>query len=172
MLAHIDDASCHRGGRNHCRAHQMGPRALALSAFKVAIGGRGTALTRFDPVAIHPDAERASAARPCGPRLNENIDQPVCFGLPRDLGGPRRYEQRHFDLIVEQYPTGLKQIRIAAIGTRSDKGLIDGHCCDRLSGSQTHIAQRGIIGPIRRHTCCYCGHLIWCRAPSYHWHYV
>ena len=61
---------------------------------------------------------------------------------------------------------------IDAGGCAVAPGLIDGHCCDRLSGSQTHIAQRGIIGPIKRHTCCYCGHLIWCRAPSYHWHYV
>src|SRR5574337_1241450 len=59
-LPHVGEATRDRCGGRHHGTHQMRAPAPALSAFKVAVAGRGATLTRLKDIGIHSEAHRAA----------------------------------------------------------------------------------------------------------------
>ena len=53
-----------RGGGDHRRRHDMGARAVALAAAKIAVGGRGTAFAGGDQIAVDSNAHRTTGIGP------------------------------------------------------------------------------------------------------------
>jgi hypothetical protein len=49
-LPDVDEMPRDRGSGRHRRADEMRAPAVALAALEVAVGGRGAALARFEPV--------------------------------------------------------------------------------------------------------------------------
>src|SRR5690606_173733 len=70
----------HGCGGRHERGHEVGPAALALPAFEVAVRGGGAALTRLQLVRVHAEAHRATRLPPFGTRVDEDLVQALLLG--------------------------------------------------------------------------------------------
>src|SRR5947209_3042315 len=57
---HIHEVPFHRRGGRHLGAHEVGTPARALTAFEVAVRGRGAALARGELVVVHAQAHGAA----------------------------------------------------------------------------------------------------------------
>src|SRR6516164_3580869 len=62
--AHVGEPPSDGRRGDHGGAHDVGERAAALTAFVVAVGRRGAALTRRDEFAVRAVAHRASGVAP------------------------------------------------------------------------------------------------------------
>src|SRR5262245_60942153 len=80
-LAHVDEMPGDRRGRGHLRAHQVRSAARALPALEVAVGGRGRALARLQPVGVHGEAHRAAGLAPLETGVAEHAVEALLLGL-------------------------------------------------------------------------------------------
>src|SRR5712691_763744 len=78
-FAYIREMARNRGCRRHGRTHQMGASAAPLPSFEIAVGGRGAALARLQPVGIHRQAHRASRFAPFETGGEEDLVQAFGF---------------------------------------------------------------------------------------------
>src|SRR5580698_3077432 len=82
QLPDIGEPAEYRGGRDHRRAHDVGQGTAALTAFKIAVGGRGAAFARRDQFAVRAIAHGAAGIAPLKTGIEENTIETFGLGLP------------------------------------------------------------------------------------------
>ena len=73
--------SAHRRRRRHGGADKVGAAAVALTAFKIAVGSGGATLAGGEPVGVHRQTHRAARFAPLEARVGEDFVQALCFSL-------------------------------------------------------------------------------------------
>ena len=122
----------------------MGAPAAALTAFEVAVRGRGAALSGLDAVGVHRQAHRAALQAPFEAGLDEDLVQTFLLGLGLHQAGARHDHRRDVrrDLAALGDLGGGAEILYAAVGARADEHAIDRHVDQARARGQAHIGQR------------------------------
>src|SRR6056297_1677967 len=80
-IADVDEVSFDGRGGSHRGADQVGPSALALAAFEVAIAGAGTAFPGRQLIGVHGQTHAASGLTPIKAGFDKNLVEPFFLGL-------------------------------------------------------------------------------------------
>src|SRR5579875_3908256 len=86
-LTDVCEVSGDRRGSGHLRTHQMRASTASLAAFKIAVAGGRTALTRLQNVRVHAQAHRAARLSPFESGFDKNFVQPLFLRLRLHLMG-------------------------------------------------------------------------------------
>src|SRR5665213_597920 len=143
--SHVGDGAGDRGSRGTCRAGQMGTRARALAADKIAVGGRDRALPGSHHFAIGGQTHRTAGLAPLEARLGEQFVEP--FGDRIALDGFRTRHHPGPDAGRNFSPAcnfgGGAQIAEPAVGAGADEDPIDRSARNRRAGFEAHVVERG-----------------------------
>src|SRR5690606_8383182 len=126
QLAYIGNDACNCGSSGHGRAHEMGDGTATLPAFKIAIGGRGAALSETEHVIIHGKTHGAAGLTP----FKTGIDQYLRNALGLCLlahGAGAGYDHGPNAICYVALPYDLRhftQILDPGIGTGADKHVL------------------------------------------------
>src|SRR5215203_849114 len=107
----------------------MCPAARSLTAFKVAITGRSTPLSRLEPIGVHGKTHRAAGLAPLETGVLEHLMQSLALGLGLHQSRPGD-DHRKLDVsghaLAQSFddPGRLPQILDPAVGARADEHLV------------------------------------------------
>ena len=122
----------------------MGAAFVALTALKVAVGGRRAALALGQLVGVHRQTHGAARETPLKAGLFEDIGQALFFGLGPDQTGAGDDHGAHavLDLVALQDGSSGAQILDPAVGAGADEHSVDLDLGERRAGLQPHVIQR------------------------------
>ena len=126
----------------------MGAAALALAALEVAVGGRGAALARLEPVGVHGQAHGAARLAPLETGRDEYPVEPFGLGLLLDQAraGHNHGTNAVGQLAALHHPGDSAQVLDAGVGAGADEDLVDLDVCKRRAGFEPHIFERTLHG--------------------------
>src|SRR5688572_2536429 len=85
-IARARQRAPHGGRGGDERRDQVRAAALALTAFEVAVAGRGAALPGCELIGVHAEAHRAAGEAPLRAEVGEDLVETLCLGLEPDAG--------------------------------------------------------------------------------------
>src|SRR4051812_26715945 len=125
----------------------MGAALVALTAFEVAVRGRGAALFRLELVRVHGEAHRAARLTPLEASLDEDLVEALGFRLLLHEAGAR-YDHG-IDLGVDglalDHARDFAQVLDAAVGARADEYLVERNVGDLRASRETDVFERALL---------------------------
>ena len=136
-----------RRRRRHARRHQVRASAPALTAFKVAVGGCGTAFARFQLIGVHRQTHGTAREAPFKACFLKDVRQTFFFGLRADKAGAGDdHGAFDFDLFAFEDLSSGAQVFDTTVGARADKDRVDFHIrqrgpCNRASAGRRRLCR-------------------------------
>ncbi len=119
----------------------MRASATTLTAFEIAVRGRGATLTGLKLVRVHAEAHGAAREAPFETGLHQLLGDAFFFGLRPDEAGARHDHRAQpiLDLATLHDGRNLTQILDAAVGAGADEDGVDLDLVQLLAGLEAHI---------------------------------
>src|SRR5580765_492604 len=122
----------------------MRPRPLALTAFEVAVRGRGDALLGLAEVAVHPHAHGAAGMAPLEARLAEYPVEALRLGLLFHQARPRHDQRWDARLAPARHGGGGAQVFDAAVGAGTDEHTVNRQPFEPRARRKSHVLKRAL----------------------------
>ena len=126
----------------------MGAATPALTAFEIAVGGRGAALAGCEDIRVHAEAHGTTGLAPFETGLEEDLIKAFFFGLRTHETGARHDHRAHTgrDLAGLRDDGSGAQVFDARVGARADEHALHRRTCNRLAAFEAHIGERAFAG--------------------------
>src|SRR5215472_363613 len=124
--ADVDKVSFDSGGGGGGGADQMRTPLTPLSAFEVAVTGRGAALFGLEDIGVHAETHRASGLTPLGSGFFEDTVKALLLGgnLHCFRAGDNQYVHTVMNFVAAHHPGSGAQVFQASIGAGTDEDAV------------------------------------------------